>query len=136
MNLDSLKRELDAHHVILSISEAGRLKYNAPGPVPVALVELLKEHKTELLEELKTAENMAFSHDLSAPDWAALSLEAGRCGSCARFTPASDWGPYMGTCSAPARAWWPEQAPLSIHLAYACPLEGGVGYLPSGEARR
>ena len=63
-----------------------------------------------------------------APDWAALALEAGRCGSCERFTLSPDWGPYMGECDAVSRAWWPDAAPLSIHMAHACPLEGAAGY--------
>ena len=62
------------------------------------------------------------------PNWAVLSQQPGHCGSCQRFTPSPDWGPYMGECGTVSRAWWPDSAPLSIHMAHACPLEGAQGY--------
>lgn len=53
MNLGALKQELAAQHVTLSVSEAGRLKYDAPTALPVVLVDAMREHKTALLESLQ-----------------------------------------------------------------------------------
>lgn len=53
MNAAALRQELAAQHVILSVSEAGKLKYEAPSPLPAALVEAMKEHREELLMNLR-----------------------------------------------------------------------------------
>lgn len=53
MNLGALRQELAAQHVTLSVSAAGRLKYDAPGPLRASLVDAMREHKTALLEGLQ-----------------------------------------------------------------------------------
>jgi len=52
VNLLALRHELAAQHVVLSLSPAGRLKYDAPAPLPVELVEAMKIHRDELLASL------------------------------------------------------------------------------------
>ena len=51
----ALRQELAAQHVRLSLSVAGKLKYEAPGQLPAALVEAMKEHREELLSGLRPA---------------------------------------------------------------------------------
>lgn len=53
MNLGALRQELAAQHVTLSVSEAGKLKYDAPSGLPASLVDAMREHKTALLEGLQ-----------------------------------------------------------------------------------
>ncbi|WP_407543718.1 hypothetical protein Q0M94_28035 (plasmid) [Deinococcus radiomollis] len=55
MNAAALRQELAAQHVVLSVSESGRLKYEAPTALPHELVEAMKEHRDELLNNLRTA---------------------------------------------------------------------------------
>jgi hypothetical protein len=55
VNAAILRQELAVHHVVLSISEAGRLKYEAPTALPRELVEAMKEHRAELLSSLRVA---------------------------------------------------------------------------------
>ena len=55
MNEVALRQELAAQHVVLSVSESGRLKYEAPTALPHELVEAMKEHRDELLRNLRTA---------------------------------------------------------------------------------
>lgn len=56
MNVAALRQELAAQHVTLSVSVAGKLKYEAPGQLPAALVDAMKAHRAELLAELGHAE--------------------------------------------------------------------------------
>jgi hypothetical protein len=55
VNAAALRQELAVQHVVLSVSEAGRLKYEAPAALPRELVEAMKEHRDELLSSLQTA---------------------------------------------------------------------------------
>jgi hypothetical protein len=55
VNAATLRQELAAQHVVLSVSEAGRLKYEAPAQLPRELVEAMKEHREALLISLRTA---------------------------------------------------------------------------------
>ncbi|MVN85172.1 hypothetical protein GO986_00095 [Deinococcus sp. HMF7620] len=48
------------------------------------------------------------------------ATQPGHCGSCARATPAPDWGPGMVTCTCAPEAWWPLSPPLAIHPATRC----------------
>lgn len=49
MNLGTLKQELAAQNVILSVAVSGKLKYKAAEPLPVVLIDAMREHKKELL---------------------------------------------------------------------------------------
>ena len=126
---------LKTRGVKLSI-QAGQLTSCGPvGAITPDLGEQIKAQKASLLEFLslpmtntQSAEVVTKLDDLNAPDWPALARQPGHCGSCARFTHSPDWGPYLGKCGAQARAWWPDMAPLSIHLAHTCPIEGVAGY--------
>ena len=148
---------LAAAGVGLSLNEAGdELTLTGKGKPPAALLEEVKAAKSGLLALLSPANEERPTASLSldavpaevvthldnlkpppsarpmnasrAPDWAALSQQPGHCGSCARFTLSPDWGPYLGECGAVSRAWWPESAPLSIHMGHACPLDASLGY--------
>ena len=73
-------------------------------------------------------------------DVAALSALPGRCGSCARWEEAPDWGPHMGTCGCPPAAWPGGLPPLAIHAGHRCAAyreegeEVGRGYRAKGQA--
>lgn len=125
---------LEAAGVALSLNAAGDgLTLSGKGRPPADLLEAVRAAKPALLEALTAKEDaslllpsspdLAPWEDLPAPspapalptpgrrpipprpDWAALSLEAGRCGSCARWEAAPDWGALMGTCGRPPGAW-------------------------------
>lgn len=54
------------------------------------------------------------------PDWAQIAAQPGHCGSCARATPAPDWGADMVTCTCDPVAWWPLPPPHAIHIGARC----------------
>lgn len=54
------------------------------------------------------------------PDWAQIAAQPGHCGSCARATPAPDWGADMVTCGCDPVAWWPLPPPHAIHIGARC----------------
>lgn len=54
------------------------------------------------------------------PDWAQIAAQPGHCGSCARATPAPDWGADMVTCTCDSVAWWPLPPPHAMHVGTRC----------------
>ena len=111
--------------VTLNASEDG-LKLNAATPPPAELLAQIRAAKTELLEYL-AAQRQTVAQK-TYPDWALIGAQTGHCGSCARWTQAADWGPFMGLCAAPSAAFWPESAPLAIHAGHRCAVTTGTGY--------
>lgn len=92
------------------------------------------------LDNLTPGEVVAERHNLSGvsvtktpeshalPDWAQISAQPGRCGSCARAVDAPEWGPLMVTCTCDPVAWWPLPAPFALHVGARC-----GAYLHEGE---
>lgn len=64
----------------LGRTEAGRLRYDAPGPLPVVLVEGMKAHRAALLRQVE--EGRATDGRLNV---AALAAQPGHCGCCAHW---------------------------------------------------
>ena len=52
MTLAALQEELAAWNVTLTLSDTGGLKYEAPVPIPLSLVEGMKTYRAELLAQL------------------------------------------------------------------------------------
>jgi hypothetical protein len=136
VNAAALRQELAAWNVVLSISESGGLKYDAPGPVPAALVELLKEHKTQLIDELRTAEVVTSCDNLGVSsdrvDLFEVPRQPGHCGACALWEALPAPLAHMGLCSAGrgAHGWYdgPSDQVVEIHAAHACIAWEGKGF--------
>ena len=113
---------LEAAGVLVSLNASGDvLKLNAATPPPAALLAQIRAAKPELLKYLAAQRQTVVQR--TYPDWALIGAQIGHCGSCARFIPSPNWGPLMGQCGAPVRAWWPETSPLSIHMGHICPIK-------------
>ena len=52
MQLEHLKHALEQHEIVLSMGENGRIKYDAPAPVPVTVLNALRANYKEISENL------------------------------------------------------------------------------------
>ncbi|WP_293914231.1 hypothetical protein [Deinococcus sp.] len=128
----ALLQRLEAAGVLVMLNAAGDgLKLKATTPPPAALLDEVRASKAELLAALSLPSTDPPAPFRAAPkvraDLSELAQQSGHCGSCARFTLAPVWGPYLGECGAPPGAWWPDTAPLSIHMAHTCQAHSGQG---------
>ncbi|WP_019586894.1 hypothetical protein [Deinococcus apachensis] len=118
--------------VTVRLSPAGdALVLTGRGGPPADLLEAVRAAKPALLEALRLAKveapDVAPREDLPPtkagpplPGWETLASQPGRCGSCARFELAPDWGALMGTCRMPTGAWPDSLPPLAIHAGHRC----------------
>ena len=124
MNLEQLKGELTALSVVLSITAEGKLKYDAPSPIPARVVEGMREHKTSLLAGVEAAPAPRVKTRPALEERASM---AGHCGTCRAFTLAPDEGRYMGVCSHGCGAFEPwvrhSGLPAVVHEAARCMTE-------------
>ncbi|WP_104991712.1 hypothetical protein [Deinococcus sp. NW-56] len=131
MTLERLRADLARYDVRLSLGSGGKLRYDAASDLPADVLDAMRAHKAALLADLQRGQG-------TRPDWEALSRERGRCGSCARWTPAPEWGALMGECAAGrlAHGWYDgnPRAPVIVHTGHKCAAWGGEGYRPGDRA--
>lgn len=65
--MKKLMRELAMLHVTLSVTPQGKLKYEAPCPVPTRLVQLMAKNKKALILELKNQRSHTSIKEVTPP---------------------------------------------------------------------
>ncbi|ACO46243.1 hypothetical protein DEDE109153_01050 [Deinococcus deserti] len=137
---------LEACGVRLSVGQGGTLALTGKRP-PADLLNALQAGKGDVLAYLTAKEDEGqggaslpspevlpgvsvtnTTEGRVLPDWAQISAQPGRCGSCTRAEDAPDWGPLMVTCTCDPVAWWPLPAPFALHVGARC-----GAYLHAGE---
>ena len=119
----NLLTELKGRGVVLSVQD-GKLISNGPkGAITLDLGAAIKAQKAALLLALQ-GQAVAFG---TCSDWVMIGAQPGHCGSCALWK-ANPEELFMGVCHARADAFWPEPAPLFIHIGHGCVANKGKGY--------
>ncbi|MDK2014516.1 MULTISPECIES: hypothetical protein [unclassified Deinococcus] len=125
MTLSELRAALAQAGVHLGCTEAGRLRYDAPGPLPVALVESMKAHRAALLRQVEQGRTADGRLNV-----AALAAQRGHCGCCARWNGPDAYGDGLCSLGRAAHGWLDgnPRAPVLTVAHHACAAQAGKGW--------
>ena len=122
MTLAMLLVSLTQYGISLTLTPDGKLQPSAAQQPPPEVLEGIKTHRAVLVRRLERGQEPDGRYDP-----ALLASRPGHCASCTRWSPAAEWGAFMGTCSLPPAAFTHGHA-LAVHAAHRCTAQGGTAW--------
>ncbi|GAA5513803.1 hypothetical protein Dcar01_02551 [Deinococcus carri] len=125
MTLTELRRTLAPLGVSLSVTPAGKLRYDAPRGLPAELVEAMRAQRAALLRQVEEGRLPDGRLDV-----AALAAAPGRCGCCARWQGPDAYGDGLCPLGRAAHGWADgnPKAPVLTVAHHHCAAHGGQGW--------